>query len=137
VSTCFTYSQSDFNSTLRNADEQRKMIFPVKYLFILQCLYKLFCGLCHIFLNCTVSRFNERCIKYTCILYSRICWPVNPLPNKHFVKNGCFQRKASCYTSSNQYETIKNSFILINFGINVDWTIAFVTTCSISCYHGN
>jgi hypothetical protein len=48
-------------------------------------------------------------------------------------------------TSSNCYETIKNASILIKrfiflyFGTNVDWTNAFVTTCSVlnSCYHGS
>jgi hypothetical protein len=34
---------------------------------------------------------------------------------------------------------MKNASILIKLGTNVDWTIAFVTTCSVlnSCYHGN
>jgi hypothetical protein len=34
-------------------------------------------------------------------------------------------------TSSNCYETIKNASILIKLGTNVNWTIAFVTTCSV------
>jgi hypothetical protein len=34
-------------------------------------------------------------------------------------------------TSSNCYETMKNALILINLGTNDDWTIAFVTTCSV------
>jgi hypothetical protein len=34
-------------------------------------------------------------------------------------------------TSSNCYETMKNASILIKLGINVDWTIAFATTCSV------
>ena len=34
-------------------------------------------------------------------------------------------------TSSNCYETMKNASILIKLGTNVDWTIAFVTTCSV------
>jgi hypothetical protein len=33
--------------------------------------------------------------------------------------------------SSNCYETMKNASILIRLGTNVDWTIAFVTTCSV------
>jgi hypothetical protein len=32
-------------------------------------------------------------------------------------------------TSSNCYDTMKNALILIKLGTNVDWTIAFVTTC--------
>jgi hypothetical protein len=32
-------------------------------------------------------------------------------------------------TSSNCYDTMKNASILIKLGTNVDWTIAFVTTC--------
>jgi hypothetical protein len=35
-------------------------------------------------------------------------------------------------TSSNCYETMKNASILIKLGTNVDWTFAFVTTCSVS-----
>jgi hypothetical protein len=34
-------------------------------------------------------------------------------------------------TSSNSYETRKNASILIKLGTNDDWTIAFVTTCSV------
>jgi hypothetical protein len=34
-------------------------------------------------------------------------------------------------TSSNCYETMINASILIKLGTNVDWTIAFVTTCSV------
>jgi hypothetical protein len=35
-------------------------------------------------------------------------------------------------TSSNCYdETMKNASILIKLGTNVDWTIDFVTTCSV------
>jgi hypothetical protein len=34
-------------------------------------------------------------------------------------------------TSSNYYETMKNVSILIKLGTNVDWTIAFITTCSV------
>jgi hypothetical protein len=34
-------------------------------------------------------------------------------------------------TSSNCYETMKNASILIKLCTNVDWTIAFVTTCSV------
>jgi hypothetical protein len=45
---------------------------------------------------------------------------------EHIVKNGCFHWKASCYN-----ETMKNASILIKLGTNVDWTIAFVTTCSV------
>jgi hypothetical protein len=33
-------------------------------------------------------------------------------------------------TSLNCYKTIKFASILIKLGTNVDWTIAFVTTCS-------
>jgi hypothetical protein len=33
-------------------------------------------------------------------------------------------------TSSNRFKTIQTASILINLGTNVDWTIAFVTTCS-------
>jgi hypothetical protein len=33
-------------------------------------------------------------------------------------------------TSSNCYKTIKTASILIKLGTNVDWTIAFATTCS-------
>jgi hypothetical protein len=33
-------------------------------------------------------------------------------------------------TSSNRYKTIQTASILIKLGANVDWTIAFVTTCS-------
>jgi hypothetical protein len=33
-------------------------------------------------------------------------------------------------TSSNCYEAMKNASILIKLGTNVDWTIAFVKTCS-------
>jgi hypothetical protein len=33
-------------------------------------------------------------------------------------------------TSSSCYKTIKTASILIKLGTNVDWTIAFVTTCS-------
>jgi hypothetical protein len=32
-------------------------------------------------------------------------------------------------TSSNCYKTIKTVSILIKLGINVDWTIAYVTAC--------
>jgi hypothetical protein len=39
-------------------------------------------------------------------MYSKFCWPVNPWPHKHFVKNG-FHWKASFYTSSNCYELLK------------------------------
>jgi hypothetical protein len=38
--------------------------------------------------------------------------------------------KKSPVTSSNCYKTIKTSSILIKLGTNVDWTIAFATTCS-------
>jgi hypothetical protein len=34
-------------------------------------------------------------------------------------------------TSSNCYETMKNASILIKLGTNVNWRIAFVTTCSV------
>jgi hypothetical protein len=34
-------------------------------------------------------------------------------------------------TSSNCYETMKNASILIKRGTNVNWTIAFVKTCSV------
>jgi hypothetical protein len=34
-------------------------------------------------------------------------------------------------TSSNCYETMKNASILIKLGTKVDWTFAFVTTCSV------
>jgi hypothetical protein len=34
-------------------------------------------------------------------------------------------------TSLNCYETMKNASILIKLGTNVDWTIAFVATCSV------
>jgi hypothetical protein len=34
-------------------------------------------------------------------------------------------------TSSNCYVTMKNASILIKLGTNVDWTIAFVKTCSV------
>jgi hypothetical protein len=34
-------------------------------------------------------------------------------------------------SSSNSYESMKNASILIQLGTNVDWTIAFVTTCSV------
>jgi hypothetical protein len=34
-------------------------------------------------------------------------------------------------TSSNCYETMKNASKLMKLGTNVDWTIAFVTACSI------
>jgi hypothetical protein len=35
----------------------------------------------------------------------------------------------SPFTSSNCYKTIKTASILIKLGTNVDWTIAFLTTC--------
>jgi hypothetical protein len=35
-------------------------------------------------------------------------------------------------TSSNCYKTIKSASVLIKLGTNVDWTIAFVTTCMLS-----
>jgi hypothetical protein len=34
-------------------------------------------------------------------------------------------------TNSNCYETMKNASILIKLFINADWTIAFVTRCSV------
>jgi hypothetical protein len=34
-------------------------------------------------------------------------------------------------TSSDCYETIKDVLIMIKLGTNADWTIAFVTACSI------
>jgi hypothetical protein len=34
-------------------------------------------------------------------------------------------------TSSSCYKTIKTALILIKLGTIVDWTIAFVTTCSV------
>jgi hypothetical protein len=34
-------------------------------------------------------------------------------------------------TSSDCFETMNNVSILIKLGANVDWTIAFVTTCSV------
>jgi hypothetical protein len=61
---------------------------------------------------------------------------LNPLSHEHIVKNGHFHKKPPV-TSSNCYETMKNASILIKLGANFDWTIAFVTTCSVLSYHGN
>jgi hypothetical protein len=47
-----------------------------------------------------------------------------------FWKTAVFIEKLTV-TSSNCYETMKNTSILIKLGTNVDWTIAFVTTCSV------
>jgi hypothetical protein len=54
----------------------------------------------------------------------------NPFPHEHIVKMDVFIEKPPV-TSSNCYVTLKNVSILIKLGINVDWTIAFVTTCSV------
>jgi hypothetical protein len=53
-----------------------------------------------------------------------------PLPHGHIVKMAVFIEKPPV-TSSNCYETMKNASILIKLGTTVDWTIAFVTTCSV------
>jgi hypothetical protein len=48
----------------------------------------------------------------------------------HFVKNGCFQWKVSCYKFRLQWNC-KDAPIFIKLGTNVNWTIAFVMACSI------
>jgi hypothetical protein len=60
----------------------------------------------------------------------------NPFLHEHIVKNGLFIENRPV-TSSTCYETMKNASILMKLGTNVDWTIASVTACSISCYHDN
>jgi hypothetical protein len=77
--------------------------------------------ICRTLISCCLNRFPS--VVSLCFNYA-----INPFPHEHIVKNGRFHWKAYCY---NCYETMKNASILIKLGTNVDWIIAFVTTCSV------
>jgi hypothetical protein len=64
--------------------------------------------------------------------YQMLCFI--PFPHEHIVKNGRFHWKASCYKFKllwNYEKCFNTNPILIKLGTNFDWTIAFVTTCSV------